>query len=139
MSNFVYTFNQSSLSFIVLFFFFFYCPFSSYFYSNLYYIHSSTSFVCVLSCFSHVQLFATFWIIDLQAPLSMGFSRQEQWSALLCPPSEDLPNLWFLHCRWTFYCWATGKPSANCGLSLLFFSLWGVKVRLFEVFLFSLM
>ena len=79
MSNFVYPFNKSSLSFIVVFFFFL-LSFNSYFYSNLYYIHPSTSFVCVLSCFSHVQLFATFWIIDLQAPLSMGFSRQEQWS-----------------------------------------------------------
>ena len=30
---------------------------------------------CVLSRFSHVRPFATF-----QAPLSMGFSRQEYWS-----------------------------------------------------------
>ena len=34
-------------------------------------------FACVLSCFSHVQLFATLWTIAHQAPLSMGFSRQE--------------------------------------------------------------
>ena len=34
--------------------------------------------VCVLSC-SHVQLFATPWTIARQAPLSMGFSRQEYW------------------------------------------------------------
>ena len=27
-----------------------------------------------------------------QAPLSMGFSRQEYWSGLLCPPPGDLPN-----------------------------------------------
>ena len=27
-----------------------------------------------------------------QAPLSMGFSRQEYWSALPCPPPGDLPN-----------------------------------------------
>ena len=26
------------------------------------------------------------------APLSMGFSRQEYWSGLLCPPSGDLPD-----------------------------------------------
>ena len=31
------------------------------------------------------------WTIALQAPLSIGFSRQEYWSGL-CPPSEDLPN-----------------------------------------------
>ena len=36
----------------------------------------------MLSCFSHVQLFATLWIIACQAPLSMGFSRQDFWSGL---------------------------------------------------------
>ena len=46
----------------------------------------------VLSCFSHVQLFATLWTIVHQAPLSMGFSRQEYWSGLPCPPPADLPN-----------------------------------------------
>ena len=48
--------------------------------------------VCVLSRFSHVRLFATLWIVAHQAPLSMGFSRQEYWSGLLCPPPEGLPN-----------------------------------------------
>ena len=34
--------------------------------------------VCVmLSCFSHVRLFATLRTVAHQAPLSMGFSRQE--------------------------------------------------------------
>ena len=32
---------------------------------------------------SRVQLFATPWTIALQAPLSMGFLRQEYWSGLL--------------------------------------------------------
>ena len=32
------------------------------------------------SCFSRVRLFATLWIEAFQAPLSMGFSRQEYWS-----------------------------------------------------------
>ena len=31
--------------------------------------------------------------IALQAPLSMGFSRQEYWSGLPCPPPGDLPDL----------------------------------------------
>ena len=35
--------------------------------------------------FSHVQLFATPWTIAHQAPLSMGFSRQEYCSGLPCP------------------------------------------------------
>ena len=43
-----------------------------------------------LSCFSRVQLFATLWAVAHQAPLSMGFSRQEYWSGLSCPPPEDL-------------------------------------------------
>ena len=44
------------------------------------------------SCFSHVWLFATLWTIARQAPLSTGFSRQECWSGLPCPPSGDLPD-----------------------------------------------
>ena len=38
---------------------------------------------CVLS---HVQLFVTPWTVALQAPLSMGFPRQEHWSRLPFPP-----------------------------------------------------
>ena len=38
--------------------------------------------ICVLSHFSHVQLFATPWTVAHQAPLSLGFSRQEYWSGL---------------------------------------------------------
>ena len=36
---------------------------------------------------------ATPWTKTCQAPLSMGFSRQEYWSGLPCPPPGDLPNL----------------------------------------------
>ena len=48
--------------------------------------------VCMLSCFSHVQLFVTPWTIALHAPLFMGFSRQEYWNELPFPPLGDLPN-----------------------------------------------
>ena len=48
---------------------------------------------CMLSCFSPVLLFATLQTVAHQAPLSMGFSRQEYWSGLPCPPPGDLPNL----------------------------------------------
>ena len=41
---------------------------------------------------SHVQLFATPWTVALHTPLSMGFSRQEYWSGLPCPPPADLLN-----------------------------------------------
>ena len=40
---------------------------------------------------SHVRLFGTPWI-TCQAPLSMGFSRQEYWSGLLFPSPGYLPN-----------------------------------------------
>ena len=41
---------------------------------------------------SHVRLFVTPWTVARQAPLSMGFSRQEHWSGLPCPPPGDLPK-----------------------------------------------
>ena len=46
---------------------------------------------CVLSHFSHVWFFATLWTVLRQAPLSMGFSRQEYWSGLPFPSLRDLP------------------------------------------------
>ena len=46
----------------------------------------------LLSRFIHVQVFGTLWSVALQAPLSMGFSRQEYWSKLPCPPPRDLPG-----------------------------------------------
>ena len=41
---------------------------------------------------SHVWLFATPWTVTRQAPLSMGFPRQEYWSGLPFPPPSDLPD-----------------------------------------------
>jgi len=41
---------------------------------------------------SRVQLFANPWTIAYQAPLSMGFSRQEYWSELPFPSPGDLPD-----------------------------------------------
>ena len=54
---------------------------------NFFYV---TGCVCVLSYFSRVWLFVT--PVACQAPLSMGFSRQEYWSGLPCPPPGDLPD-----------------------------------------------
>ena len=55
----------------------------------------------MLSHFSCVQLCVTPWTIAHQAPLFMGFSRQEYWSGLLFTPPVDLLtqglNLCFLH------------------------------------------
>ena len=41
---------------------------------------------------SRVRLFVTSWTVAYQAPLSMGFSRQEYWSGLPCPSPGDLPD-----------------------------------------------
>ena len=46
----------------------------------------------MLCCFSHVQLFATLQTVTCQAPLSMGFSRQENWNELPFPPPGDFSN-----------------------------------------------
>ena len=47
---------------------------------------------CVLSHFSLIWLFVTAWTVACQAPLSMGFARQEYWRELLCPPPGNLPD-----------------------------------------------
>ena len=45
------------------------------------------SIICVLpQSLSGVRLFVTRWTVACQAPLSMGFSRQEYWSGLPFPP-----------------------------------------------------
>ena len=71
---------------------------------------------CVLSRFSHILLFVTPGTVADQAPLSMGFSRQEHCSGLpsLLPGNfltqgsnlshQGSPKLWYLH---TIKCYAT--------------------------------
>ena len=62
-------------------------------------------YVCVYVCNIYVKLcvysglvtqlcpaLATAWTVAHQAPLSMGFSRQEYWSGLPFPSPGDLPN-----------------------------------------------
>ena len=62
--------------------------------------------VCVRSL-SRVQLFATLWTVASQAPLSMGFSRQEYWNGLSFLSPADLPtqgsNPGLLLCKQTLY------------------------------------
>ena len=47
-------------------------------------------YVWMLSHFSPLRSFAIPWTIAHQAPLSMGFSRQEYWNGVPCPPPGDL-------------------------------------------------
>ena len=48
--------------------------------------------LCVLSRSVVSGCSATPWTVAHQAPLSMGFSQQEYWSGLPCPPPGGLPN-----------------------------------------------
>ena len=71
--------------------------------------------VCVCVCvqsLSCVQLLETPWTVAHQAPLSMGFLRQEYWSGLPFPSPGDPPNPGMSSCiscigRWILYHWVT--------------------------------
>ena len=52
----------------------------------------SPSYTWVQSHFSHVQLFVTLCTVAHQAPLSMGFPRQEYWSRLPFHSPGELPG-----------------------------------------------
>ena len=73
---------------------------------------------CALSCFSCIRLCVILWTVAHQAPLEMGFSRQEYWSGLPRLSPEDLPNpgiepefLLSLALAGGFF---TTRPSSNC-------------------------
>ena len=51
--------------------------------------------MCVSMCISHsshVQLFVTLWTVAGQAPLSIGFARQEYWNGFPCSSPGGLPH-----------------------------------------------
>ena len=56
----------------------------------LHYLHHSLK--VKVKPFRSVRLFAMPWTVAYQAPVSMGFSRQEYWSGLSFPFPGDLPN-----------------------------------------------
>ena len=56
------------------------------------YSKCSIKYVVVVLLISHIQLFASPWTIAHQAPLFMGFPRQEYWSELPFPSPWDLPD-----------------------------------------------
>ena len=48
---------------------------------------------CTCACMlSHIRIFATPWTVACQAPLSMGYPRQEYWSGLPFPSPGDPPD-----------------------------------------------
>ena len=62
---------------------------------------------------SHVQLFTILWTVARQAPLSMGFSRQDNWNGLPSPPPGDLPD--------------PGIEPGSLALAGGFFTLWATR------------
>ena len=75
------------------------------------------SFACILSCFNHVQHFVTPWTVPHQAPLSLGFSRQEDWSGLPFSSPGYLPH--------------SGIESMSPALAGRFFIGWATREALF--------
>ena len=86
--------------------FFFFFLFQYHLWGKLKWRQTSITQVCVHMCwfissicmcaqsiqsFQSIQSdFSTLWTVALQAPLSMGFFRQEYWNGLPCPPPGDL-------------------------------------------------
>ena len=59
----------------------------------MYIHHSITHYMCAcMLSLSVVSNFLQPWTVAHQAPLSVGFSRQEYWSGLPFPPPEDFPS-----------------------------------------------
>ena len=76
---------------------FFYMWYEIDFQGHFYYIYDTYKFLSYIWCahvqlLSHVQLFVTPWTVVYQAPLSLGFPRQEYWSELPFPSPGALPN-----------------------------------------------
>ena len=63
----------------------------------------------MLSHFSHLRFFMTFWTAAHQAPLSMGLSKQEYWSGLSCPPPGIFPTQGSNSCPLCLLHWQVGS------------------------------
>jgi len=72
---------------------------------NIFPCRDKNCFCCLVT--KLCQTFVIPWTM-IQAPLSVGFPRQEYWSELPFPSLGDLPNpglnFCLLHCRWILYC-----------------------------------
>ena len=87
-----------------------------------------------------VLLFATPWTVAHQAPLSMGFPRQEYWRGLPFPSPGIFPtqssNPHLLHCSWVLYHWATREAPFQCQatinllfVSIIFHQIWTLSIN----------
>ena len=96
---------------------------------------------CLLSCFSHIQLFATVWTLAHEALLSMGFSRQEysgysKWVARPFSPrkSSSLRDRTFVLCHPAlasrfFTTSATWKAHPSMVIGLKFYWAWSCPLE----------
>ena len=75
--------------------------------------------VCMLSCFSHLQLCANLQTVAHQTPLSMGFSRQEYWSGFPFPSPRDLLNPGIKTASYFLHWQACSLPLAPLGSPFL--------------------
>ena len=85
----------------------------------------------MLSHFSHFRLFVTPWSVARQASLSMGFSRQEYWSRLPCPPARDLPDPGIKPASLISPAWAIGLFTTSATWEAQTGGLLGLKLYLF--------
>ena len=89
---------------------------------------------CACVCYKLLQSYLTLCdpmdCIARQAPLSMGFSRQEYWSGVPCPPPGDLPDP---EMKPMSYVSCTGRQVLITGVTCKVSCLWldGVKFRIF--------
>ena len=70
--------------------------------------YHQSKYVCVLTHFSHVRLFAVLWIVACQAPLSTGFSRQEYWMGGHAPLQGIFPTQGLNPCLLCLLNWQAG-------------------------------
>ena len=91
-SLFVPLFGYFQLIFLLTYWFFF---FFFFFFSLVKFVGILQFTHCIVFMLNHVRhvwLFVTPWTVAHKGPLSMGFTRQDYWSGLLCTPSGDLPD-----------------------------------------------
>ena len=91
--------------------------------------------------FSLIRLLASLWTGAHQASLSLGFSQQEYWSGLPCPPPGDLPDPGIESASPLAPAWQADSlllshlGSPFIALSLLFIS--AIELSTFDLFLFN--
>ena len=80
-----------------------------------------------LTVLSHVRLFATPWTVAHQAPLSMGFFRQQYWGGLAISFSKGSSQT---RDQTQISCIASSEPPGNCGIQTHFHLLWALIISL---------